>query len=262
MTRRAIAFACDGATLFGSLDEAPAPTGLLIVSGGNEIRAGAWGGQAQLAGAVAVAGHPVLRFDRRGVGESEGANAGFRGSGPDIAAALAAFRAAVPGLQRVVGFGNCDAASALMLGAGCGCDGLVLANPWTFEDVVEEDVAPVLSPSAVRARYLAKLTDPREVWRLLSGGVNLAKLARGLRTAAAPPPPPSSLVQDMAAGLSRFTGPARILLASRDRTAQAFGEVWPTDDPRIRRVESGSHSFSDQDARAFLLGEILAALAA
>ena len=39
--RRLIEFPCAGETLFGTLDEAPGSTGLLIVSGGNEIRIGA-----------------------------------------------------------------------------------------------------------------------------------------------------------------------------------------------------------------------------
>ena len=63
--RTPLEFACGGDTLFGTLDTAPGQTGLLIVSGGNEIRTGAWAGQAQLAARVAAAGHPVFRFDRR-----------------------------------------------------------------------------------------------------------------------------------------------------------------------------------------------------
>ncbi|OYZ24028.1 MAG: esterase, partial [Novosphingobium sp. 16-62-11] len=51
MTRRHVTFLCEGARLFGTLDigQASGATGLLIVSGGNELRAGAWCGQAQLA---------------------------------------------------------------------------------------------------------------------------------------------------------------------------------------------------------------------
>ncbi len=56
----------------GTLDDAPGTTGLLIVSGGNEVRAGAFAGQARLAAEIAAAGHPVFRFDRRGVGDSTG----------------------------------------------------------------------------------------------------------------------------------------------------------------------------------------------
>ena len=61
---------------------------------------------------IAAAGFPVFRFDRRGIGDSEGDNRDFRKSSKDIAAALLAFRAIAPQVQRVTGFGNCDAASA------------------------------------------------------------------------------------------------------------------------------------------------------
>jgi len=79
--RRQLSFACEGAALAASLDEAPGATGLLIVSGGNEIRSGAHRGMAMLAGRVAAAGFPVFRFDRRGIGDSEGVNGGYESSG-------------------------------------------------------------------------------------------------------------------------------------------------------------------------------------
>ena len=115
MTRRIVLFACQGAQLVGTLDAAEGSTGLLLVSGGNEVRSGAWGGQAQLAARLASEGFPVFRFDRRGIGDSEGENGGFRSSTPDLAAALATFKAECPQLTRVVGLGNCDAATALVL---------------------------------------------------------------------------------------------------------------------------------------------------
>src|SRR3546814_6776173 len=67
-------------------------TGLLIVAGGNELRSGAHRGMAKLAARLARDGFPVFRFDRRGVGDSEGENGGFLSSGPDIAEAVAAFQ--------------------------------------------------------------------------------------------------------------------------------------------------------------------------
>ncbi|MBA4355516.1 MAG: hydrolase 1, exosortase A system-associated, partial [Novosphingobium sp.] len=64
MTRRHLNFACEGTTLVGTLNigQASGSSGLLIVSGGNELRSGAWGGQAQLAARLADKGFPVFRY--------------------------------------------------------------------------------------------------------------------------------------------------------------------------------------------------------
>lgn len=258
MSRRHLVFDCEGASLTGTLDEAPGRTGLLIVTGGNETRAGAFSGQAHLAARIAQAGHPVFRFDRRGVGDSEGVNVGFRHSGEDIAAALAAFRAECPELLRVVGFGNCDAASALMLGGGCGADALVLSNPWTYDGAEGESAPP--PPAAIRSRYLEKLRNPREVWRLLTGGVDLRKLARGLRSAAATNGAPSGLAGEMQAGLALFAGPVRLVVADRDRTGQAFLAAWTKADDRIARCPGADHAYSDDASQQWLLAQLLGAL--
>ena len=264
MIRQHICFACEGSVLIGSLDsphdvgtldEAPAATGLLLVSGGNELRSGAWAGQARLAARLASAGHPVLRFDRRGVGDSDGPNGGFRTSAPDIAAALAAFRRECPALTRIIGFGNCDGASALMLPGGAGLDGLILANPWTIE---QDEAAP--PPHAIRAHYRQRLASPEALKRLLRGKVSLGSLFASLRNALRTAPPPSSLAQDMAAGIAGFAGPLVFLIAERDRTAQAFLSAWNKADPRIRRCAGASHSFVEAEARVWLEAEVLRAL--
>ena len=255
MSRRHIAFACEAETLIGTLDDAPGKSGLLLVTGGNETRAGAFSGQAHLAARIAAAGYPVFRFDRRGVGDSSGANSGFQGSGRDIAAGFAAFYQERPDMTRVVGFGNCDAASALMF-SGAGCHSLVLTNPWTIE---QDDGAP--PPEAIRARYAEKLRNPRELARLVTGKVSLGKLAGGLARAMRPAPPPTSLAQDMKAGLEPFSGPMRILLAERDRTAQAFLSAWDRSDPRLATCPGADHAFSDPQAREWLFAHLLAALA-
>lgn len=272
MTRRHFIFACEGLDLAGSLDPASGTTGLLIVTGGNELRSGPWGSQAQLAERIAAAGFPVLRFDRRGVGDSAGENLGFSQSGPDIAAALRAFRSHVPTLKKIVAFGNCDAASALMLAGGAGCDALVLANPWTFDPepepapeaeppAAEPEEAPTpMPPSALRRYYLRRLLNPAALKRLLTGKVKVTDMAASLVEAATADAPPGALARDMAEGLKRFYSPVTILLAENDRTADAFRAVWDKHDGRLRTCPGAGHSFIEPQARIWLQGQILAAL--
>ncbi len=261
MSRLHLDFGCGSLKLAGTLDTAPSETGLLIVGGGNEIRSGAYSGQSQLAAQIAKAGFSVFRFDRRGVGDSEGENRGFRNAEGDIASAIQAFRAIAPQVERIIGFGNCDAASALMLAGGAGLDGLILSNPWTFEDeAAEEDPASDMPASAIRSRYLEKLKNPREIGRLLSGGVDLRKLASGLARSIKPKSEANPLVEEMHEGLNQFGGRVRIFLAEQDRTAQAFAEVWDSSDNRIQRCPNAGHSYVEPDAAIWLKDHILSAL--
>ena len=262
--RHQLSFACEGAALAASLDEAAGSTGLLIVSGGNEIRSGAHRGMAMLAARVAAAGYPVFRFDRRGIGDSEGANGGFESSGPDIGAAIAAFRGAAPHVTRIVGFGNCDAASALLLHQPLALDGLIVANPWTYDGDAEEADEPALPPAAaIRARYLSRLKDPKSLLRLVKGEVDFRKLFRGLSALKAPalPAAPDSLAARIDRAVVQLGPSATILLATGDRTAQAFMENCPVSLTRlpVQRLASPSHSFADDDAE-WLVERILETL--
>jgi exosortase A-associated hydrolase 1 len=255
--RRAVEFICEGATLIGTLDEAAGTNGLLIVSGGNEIRSGAHRGMAELAAIVAATSCPVFRFDRRGVGDSEGANQGFRWSGPDIAAALDAFRAECPQLTRVVAFGNCDAATALALHS-TPVDARVLANPWVIPST--GDLPP---PAAIKDRYARRLRDP-EAWKaLLTGKVDMGKLAKGLgRLAARRPPKADSLADKTVRALEAATIPTTILLATGDATAIAFDDVWRGDPSvPVERIDTASHSFADAASQARLVEVLLRTLA-
>lgn len=258
--RQLIDFDCEGATLAATLDAAAGRSGLLIVSGGNEIRAGAHRGMARLAADIATAGHPVLRFDRRGIGDSHGENQGFEASGPDIAAAIAAFRAACPTLERIIAYGNCDAATALLLHKPR-VEALVLSNPWLIEP--HDDLPP---PAAIRARYWQRLRDPAAWRRLLSGAVNLRKLASGLLRIAVPARP-STLVTRVADALAKVEAPVSILIASGDATAIAFADAWRQSGFAAARerisltlIDSDSHSFARDDDYAALMAMLKRAL--
>ena len=261
--RRLISFPCAGDILVGTLDPAAGTTGLLIVSGGNEIRAGAHRGMASLAAQLAAAGTPVFRFDRRGVGDSSGENRGFAESAADIAAAAATF-CAEAGITRLVGFGNCDAATALALfHKAAGINALILANPWLAD---ESDSLP--PAEAIRARYAARLRDPREWLRLLRGGVNIRNVVRGLRKIRnTAPQQQDELAARVFAGLAVDPAPITILLADRDNTAIAFRAAWDaagiipeSHHIRFEHCDSASHSFASAADKVWLFNQVSAAL--
>ena len=254
MTRAQLTFNCAGDSLAATLDGGEKTVGLLIVTGGNELRSGAFAGQSSMAAEIAASGYPVFRFDRRGVGDSEGSNRGFEHSAEDTSSAIAAFRKAAPTIEKIVAFGNCDAASALMLQSGAGCDALILSNPWTFDDDSDDDAMPA---EAVRSRYVEKLRNPAEIKRLLTGGVSLTKLWRGLRQASTTEKTQSGLSQSVHTGLAQFAGEVRILTAERDRTAQAFLSYWGKDDPRLRRCPDATHAYVEPHAQQWLIAQIL-----
>jgi exosortase A-associated hydrolase 1 len=264
LMRRLIDFACEGAACAATLDDAAGTTGLLVVSGGNEIRIGAHRGMARLARDIAAAGHPVFRFDRRGIGDSQGENHGFRSSAADIAAAISAFRAAQPQLARLVAFGNCDAATALVLHRPA-VDSLVLANPWVVAP--KDDLPP---PAAIKDRYARRLRDPAAWAALLTGKINIASVARGLGRIATPSKP-GELSSEVAEAMTSHRLPTHILLASGDGTALAFADAWKGDafaaarahaDVSVETLDSLSHSFANEADYAALKAALLRALAA
>ncbi|HVF95116.1 MAG TPA: hydrolase 1, exosortase A system-associated [Sphingomonas sp.] len=255
--RRVIGFDCGGDPLVGTIDGATRSTGLLIVSGGNEIRSGAHRGMALLAARIAQTGFPVFRYDRRGIGDSAGLNRGYRSSREDLIAAAACFRATSPPLATLVALGNCDAATTLALfGRDAGIDRILLANPWTI------DAPDALPPSAaIRARYATSLRRPSEWRRLITGGVDISKLYRGLRKISAPANE-TAMAQQAIMAISGWGHDARVILAEGDATALAFRAAARAAgaDLRIETVDTASHSFAPAAASQALIMAVLTLL--
>lgn len=263
-------FRCQEDILAGTLDEGPLSTGLLIISGGNEIRSGSHSGMAKLARHIAAQGYPVFRYDRRGIGDSSGTNRGFLETQDDIRAALACFQEANPHIQKSVAFGNCDAASALALfGADMPLDSLILANPWVIEEPAIAAGAPAAPPaSAIRSRYWQRLKNPKSLIDLLTGKINLRKLAKGLKQATQKQENTALSIQ-FRDGLARLDKPCRIILASRDTTALSFLAAWNSKDfadaralPHITTEtrDTASHSFADNSSKRWLEEQLLEVL--
>lgn len=259
--RSLLTFPCADEMLSGTLDGGERRVGVLLVTGGSQTRIGSHRMYERLAKTLSDNNYPCLRFDRRGVGDSSGDDPGYRDSGPDLAAAAAVLRAEAPGVERLVGIGLCDGATALALhGADAGVGDVILVNPW----LVEADSGE-LAPAAIRSHYRQRLLSVAGWKKLLTGNVNIRKLAGGVRKAGSATD--TSLAEEAARGLQRFGHPATLILATGDGTAAAASAEVERPafaglvDTRIG-IETDSHTFARAGDQAALEAAVLAALAA
>ena len=258
----------------GAVGAAEPRIGLLVIVGGPQYRVGSHRQFTLMARALAAEGFPVLRFDYRGMGDSDGEFAGFESTGDDIRAALDAFVRAVPSLVGVVLWGLCDGASAALMN---GCTdprvrGLILVNPWVRTQTGE-------AQTYLRHYYGGRLLQ-LSFWRkVLSGGVNPFNSLRGLfqtaRVARAAQTdvtaPAGSFIERMLRGFGAFKGSVLLLISGRDLVAQEFMDLcaaspgWQAGlkKPAVQviRLEAADHTFSQRAALESAIGHCRQALA-
>ena len=226
-SEQGLAFDCEGDPLCGiaCVPQHPLPVGVVIVVGGPQYRAGSHRQFTQLARSLASAGHPTLRFDVRGMGDSQGAQRTFENLDADIASAINALTHHVPGTDGVVLWGLCDGASAALLYVQRQRDrrvaGLALLNPWVRSEAS-------LARTHVKHYYRKRLLE-RAFWtRLLSGRVAasaLSDLVRTLRTSRGSSSAGPVRFQDlMAEGWTSAGCPILLLISETDLTALEFVE--------------------------------------
>jgi len=130
--QRAVRITCLGSSMVGIIDlpERPLPRGVLVAAGHPYSRLGARRQFAMLARSLARRGIAVMRFDRRGVGDSEGCD----NNDSDVRAALQEFCDQVPALQEVVLLAPGGSAAIATARACAAADarvrGLLLLTPW------------------------------------------------------------------------------------------------------------------------------------
>ena len=205
-----------------SLPDAPGPRGVLIVTGGPQYRIGSHRQFVLLARALAAQGWPVLRFDLRGMGDSEGSARDYRAAGPDIAGALAQFFDAVPALREVVLWGLCDGATAAACHAprDTRVKALILLNPWVRSSAG-------LARATLRHYYLPRLLQGGFWRKLASGGLQLGASLASLRQVAAATQEPSTQEDDAPApallrALAQFQGKVLLILSGDDLGAHEW----------------------------------------
>ena len=269
---KAIVFQCQGEDLTGiaELPAESAATGVLLVTGGPQYRIGSHRQGVYLARDLAAAGFPTFRFDYRGMGDAGGGPADFARCSDDIAAAIEAFTA-LSGVQRIVVWGLCDAASACMIFGARNprVSGMVLLNPWVR-------TATGRAKAFVKHYYLKRLASADFWKKLFSGklaiGKSTASLAKNLRLAgggaAEPEADNSSDFRDaMRTGLAGFAGPVLFLYSGEDltadefvdyaRTAPGWRQVLDSDNVETRGLPDMDHTFSRFEWRARVIDETL-----
>lgn len=199
-------------------------TGVVIVNGGAQYRAGAHRLFVQLARHLAQQGHSVLRFDFPGQGDSPGDTVNFEDTASHIRCAIDALHQHRPQLQHTALFGLCDGASASLLYLHAQPDArvtqLLLLNPWVRSETS-------LAKAQIQHYYRQRLLMP-EFWnKLLKGGVGWAALREmAQKVNQARQKPVDHLepgFQDrMGMAWRNFEGGLLLLLSESDQTAQEF----------------------------------------
>jgi len=262
----ALSFDCAGEALVGIMSgaELAARRGVLIVVGGPNYRAGSGRQFTLLARRLAESGVPALRFDYRGMGDSGGEARTFERVGEDIRSAIDRLFAAVPGLEDVVIWGLCDAASAALMYAheDARVKGLVLLNPWVR-------TAQGLARVHLKHYYVRRLFQASLWQKLARGEFDFRGAASALRKSvvesigkrgvSGSSEPEAPFLERMEDGLRRFRGKVLLILSGNDLTAREFKDFVAGSAPWQRLLaregvtrhdlQEANHTFARRDWR-------------
>ena len=248
--QRALRFCCAGSCLVGIIDvpERPIERGLLVITDAAQYRVGGHRQFALLSRTLAGRGIPVMRFDHRGCGDSEGEPRNCDSIDEDIRSAIAEFFMQIPDMKEIViwGLGEAATAAALYAHADQRVRGLILLNPRI------EAPAPAVRPA--RQYYLGRLGELGFWKKVATGNVDFAAsaaaLRQHLREAAADNT--VALPQRVLAGLSCFDGQVLVIMGGADDCAREFDQLIGKHELKCRRVEIplANHTFASREWRA------------
>ncbi len=263
VTRRAITMDCHGSTLVGIVDRprAPGQLGVVVLVGGPQYRAGSHRQFVSLAQDLAAGGITVLRFDHRGIGDSEGEPRPFYTLNDDLRTAVNGLMEADPEIEQVVIWGLCDAAAAALLYANTDqrIAGMVLLNPWLnspqaqARSLLTHYYRRRLASSAFWKRLLFGEVKIRETWREVRDSLYMV-IAGGARDNASLDDAEPLLAEELAGELAAFHGSVLVVLSGEDLTAATFrntakqSQAWKAalaaDSITLCELPDADHTFS------------------
>jgi len=238
MSETAVVLNCIGERMVGIHHSGAesAVVGVVIAIGGPQYRAGSHRQFVLMARVLANAGIPVLRFDYRGMGDSEGSIRSFESVTADIRSAVDQFASVQPTITKFVLLGLCDAASASMMYAHEDerVHGLVLINPWVRTEQSE-------AKAYIEHYYLRRLLQKTFWKKLFSGELEVFKSIAEFTTAfresrrssddrAGSEISTRHFIDHMQSGLAAFSRPVLLLISGRDLTAQEFVDLCAEDE--------------------------------
>jgi uncharacterized protein len=257
-----VVFDCQDNQLLGIIHrtDSEASLGVLLVVGGPQYRAGSHRQFVLLARYLAGRGIPAMRFDVRGMGDSNGDGKHFDELDADIQSAVDCFITSA-NLKRVIIWGLCDAASAALFYAyqDHRVAGLVLLNPWVF---TEQGSAKTY----LKHYYIKRIASP-DFWKkvfsfkfdVVTSFNSLFVMLKKSRSIAAPPGvvEGASIVDKdlplpvkMRECFRQFGKPVLLILSGRDLTADEFKHA-VANDPDWQKLLSNplvtKHDFLEAD---------------
>lgn len=230
-----------------------AEIGVVMIVGGPQYRIGSHRQFIQLARFLAKNGITTMRFDYRGMGDSEGTKQEFDAIDDDIKVAIDGLQKHYPSIKNVILWGLCDAASAALIYGykDPRVISMVLLNPWLKNNKAE-------GQTMVKSYYIKRLLS-KDFWKkIISGQVNVRRSVLEVNTHLKNSLTDTHTIeqsyqQRMTEGVNFFRGDICLILSGDDLTAKEF-EAFALNDKSwkskltksfdIHRLPMADHTFS------------------